>query len=1047
MGHLEMVRAKSELRRSRRMVRGLGKFINWKESPKNGRRRISHCPTTEVNFQRSRARSGELRTRRELSIAEMPSPGHEEVSEGDVAISGSSLPIIDRHETQSRPRRGVSFTATHDTKRASSVDYATEATSLQEEALSEDVRSTFQRAADIVRKSVEVDGAMFVDASVGTYGGLIKSSTSRRGSEMFHDNKCSEALPSPYLASSDKPCVILGSSIQETTDSQVEQVFQTPPSIGEAFLQSLLSKYPQGKIWSFDESEDSTALIDSETDAEDLDDPEILTEQAEEETILQRLFPGVRSLAFVGMWDSHRDRWFAGSIVWTFNPTRFLIPDVELRYLTAFGQTVMAETARLDAWTADRAKATFISSISHELRTPLHGILGSAECLHTTDMDTFQSGLLTTIETCGKTLLETFDNLLSFAKINNLMTSSSTKALSTVPSIESTGIGMGLEEVDVNQLTEEVVETVFAGHEFRRQAGSDSSASTQGIEQPRNPDGTRDFDSVRVVVDYDELPNSNWIFKTQPGGWRRIVMNLVGNSLKYTDSGSVMVKLAVTPIPGASDQSQVTLTVKDTGRGISREFLESQLFSPFVQEDPLAPGTGLGLSIVKQLVTGMGGTISVESEKNRGTETTVSIPMTQGSTETQHSPHHPLISSVKAKCHGLSLNVLDTSTHKSSQQIFPGSDKQTSLQALCASWLGTNIICSAEPTEADVYIVTESQLQTMMRSQSEMPVKKSALEKKSMIVLCKDSNSLRNLSLSNVATSLGCCAVKISQPYTPTKLARAFASCSVCAQTCSRDHLDSSRSDSPALIMASHGDAHAVALNTDCRPSLIRRFDSVLVSKRLNRGEGKPGGDSLITSMENIHMRAPAVQDTPEAKDCLNHMSGDVAPKDSTKNVSITPLLPIPSAPECGMQNISVLLVDDNRINLQLLSTFVKKQQHYRFETAMDGLQAFQTYQAAPSLHHPVSPPSDDSTPKPRAYDFVLMDVNMPIMDGLESTRQIRAFEQAQNLQPATIIALTGMASASARQEAFASGIDLFLTKPVRLKELTSILEKREFQK
>jgi CheY-like chemotaxis protein len=69
------------------------------------------------------------------------------------------------------------------------------------------------------------------------------------------------------------------------------------------------------------------------------------------------------------------------------------------------------------------------------------------------------------------------------------------------------------------------------------------------------------------------------------------------------------------------------------------------------------------------------------------------------------------------------------------------------------------------------------------------------------------------------------------------------------------------------------------------------------------------------------------------------------------------------------------------------------------------------------------------------------MDINMPILNGFEASRQIRGFEQQRGLPPATIIALTGLGSASAQQEAFSSGVDLFLTKPVRLKELTKILE------
>lgn len=80
----------------------------------------------------------------------------------------------------------------------------------------------------------------------------------------------------------------------------------------------------------------------------------------------------------------------------------------------------------------------------------------------------------------------------------------------------------------------------------------------------------------------------------------------------------------------------------------------------------------------------------------------------------------------------------------------------------------------------------------------------------------------------------------------------------------------------------------------------------------------------------------------------------------------------------------------------------------------------------------------NDNNLKPRV---VLMDISMPVMDGFEATRQIRAFEQDHGIEPATIVALTGLGSAEAQREAFVSGVDLFLTKPVKLKELTALLK------
>jgi CheY-like chemotaxis protein len=110
----------------------------------------------------------------------------------------------------------------------------------------------------------------------------------------------------------------------------------------------------------------------------------------------------------------------------------------------------------------------------------------------------------------------------------------------------------------------------------------------------------------------------------------------------------------------------------------------------------------------------------------------------------------------------------------------------------------------------------------------------------------------------------------------------------------------------------------------------------------------------------------------------------------------------------------------------QILVAFMAKSKR-EWTTAENGLEAVEAYLASP-----------------KSYSGILMDISMPVMDGLVASRRIREFERTQDLVPTTIIALTGIASASAQQEAFASGIDLFMTKPVRLKELAEILAKNE---
>lgn len=120
-----------------------------------------------------------------------------------------------------------------------------------------------------------------------------------------------------------------------------------------------------------------------------------------------------------------------------------------------------------------------------------------------------------------------------------------------------------------------------------------------------------------------------------------------------------------------------------------------------------------------------------------------------------------------------------------------------------------------------------------------------------------------------------------------------------------------------------------------------------------------------------------------------------------------------------------VLLVEDNPINLKILCAIIKKL-GLRYQTATNGQEAVEAYKR-----------------KPSQCKYILTDVSMPIMDGFEATRQIRKYERANELAAATIIALTGLASSDSQKEAFKSGMDLFLTKPVKYKELRAILMSR----
>jgi CheY-like chemotaxis protein len=103
------------------------------------------------------------------------------------------------------------------------------------------------------------------------------------------------------------------------------------------------------------------------------------------------------------------------------------------------------------------------------------------------------------------------------------------------------------------------------------------------------------------------------------------------------------------------------------------------------------------------------------------------------------------------------------------------------------------------------------------------------------------------------------------------------------------------------------------------------------------------------------------------------------------------------------------------------------KKLKYSYKTATNGLEALEAYAATPEK-----------------FGYILMDISMPVMDGLEATRRIRELERRQQLKPATIIALTGLASANSQREAYASGINMYMTKPVRFKELAKVFAETE---
>jgi signal transduction histidine kinase/ActR/RegA family two-component response regulator len=241
--------------------------------------------------------------------------------------------------------------------------------------------------------------------------------------------------------------------------------------------------------------------------------------------------------------------------------------------------------AKTDADTANRAKGDFLAVMSHEMRTPLNAVMGFANLLSDTKLDEAQRGYVGTITGEGSRLAALINDILDLAKIDEGR--------------------LILERVPFSP-----VETI---HEVLRLLGARAAEK-------------------KIDLRFEAQITGPLLLTGDPLRFRQIVLNLVDNALKFTATGSVTVFLAWSPAAHGAPEGCLTIRVRDTGIGISRE-RQAMLFRMFVQAEPSTTrrfgGTGLGLAICQRLVTLMGGDIGVKSEPGSGAEFSVKLPLAE----------------------------------------------------------------------------------------------------------------------------------------------------------------------------------------------------------------------------------------------------------------------------------------------------------------------------------------------------------------------------------------------------------------------------------
>ena len=553
---------------------------------------------------------------------------------------------------------------------------------------SDSIHLTLGRAGRILRKSTLADGVVFfgLDGVSATTGvDPLASEDGSQDADFANSPQKSSALL----------CPILGSSFSNRQDKQF--AMRNPLTVET--LHMYLSAYPEGKTLNFsaqghgmessdDSSGDSHYSQKSDASSSESHQRKMHLSSRKRKTrishaeILEKI-PGVRTMIFIPLVDPITSKWIAGGFVFTNTANRMMSLESNISYLKAFGASISAEVSRAAVEKLDRAKTTFIASMSHELRSPLHGILGSVEFLQDTATDSYQAGLITSISNCSKTLLDTLSNLLSYAKVTTVETASAT------------------DDVDLGELTESVVEAVCAGHQFKRlhtaslAADSEASMAQHMYRAAKDASGKLYNDDLddkpsdpadTLTVLCDISPSLSWNVRTNPGALRRIIMNLVGNSLKYTPSGFVAVSLRAKE---KDNMMEVSLKVVDSGKGISEDFQRNHLFAAFHQQDTFASGTGLGLSIVKQLVDSLGGEINIQSQEGQGTQ--VEVKLRLGLAKAGVALPGEEILAIANKTKGMRLCCLDPNAEKKQDGRGHIARLDMTLSETCSTWFGMEV--------------------------------------------------------------------------------------------------------------------------------------------------------------------------------------------------------------------------------------------------------------------------------------------------------------------------------------------------------------------